>query len=63
MADQPSLKQAMMALEPGESLQLTPEQKEQTARSYASDLGFTYLRRYTVNRNRQTRSITVTRTQ
>lgn len=63
MTTQPSLKQAMMALEPGQSLELTPEQKEQTARSYASDLGFTYLRRYSVSRNRQTRSITVTRVQ
>ena len=63
MTTQPSLKQAMMALEPVQSLELTPEQKEQTARSYASDLGFTYLRRYSVSRNRQTRSITVTRVQ
>lgn len=63
MTPQPSLKQAMKDLQPGESLVLTPSQKEQTARSYASDLGFTYLRRYSVSRNRQTRSITVTRVQ
>ena len=51
----------MKDLQPGDSLVLTPSQKEQTARSYASDLGFLLMRRYTVSRNRQTRSITVTR--
>ena len=63
MTTQSSLKQAMKDLLPGESLVLTPHQKEQTARSYASDLGFLLIRRYTVSRNRQTRSITVTRLQ
>ena len=63
MTTQPSLKQAMEDLQPGDSLVLTPHQKEQTARSYASDLGFLLMRRYTVSRNRQTRSITVTRLQ
>ena len=63
MTTQPSLKQAMKDLQPGGSLVLTPHQKEQTARSYASDLGFLLMRRYTVSRNRQTRSITVTRLQ
>lgn len=63
MAPQPSLKSAMIALQPGESLVLTPSQKEQTARSYASDLGFMLMRTYKVNRNRQTRSVTVTRVQ
>ena len=53
----------MKDLQPGDSLVLTPHQKEQTARSYASDLGFLLMRRYTVSRNRQTRSITVTRLQ
>lgn len=53
----------MKDLQPGESMVLTPSQKEQTARSYASNLGFTYLRRYSVSRDRQTRSITVTRVQ
>ena len=63
MTTQPSLKQAMKDLQPGDSLILTPSQTEQTARSYASDLGFQLMRRYTVSRNRQTRSITVTRLQ
>ena len=63
MTLKPSLKQAMKDLQPGDSLVLTPHQKEQTARSYASDLGFMLMRRYTVSRNRQTRSITVTRLQ
>lgn len=63
MTHQPSLKQAMKDLQPGENLVLTPSQKEQTARTYASDLGFIYLRRYSVSRDRQTRSITVTRVQ
>ena len=63
MTTQPSLKQAMKDLQPGDSLVLTSHQKEQTARSYASDLGFLLMRRYTVSRNRQTRSITVTRLQ
>lgn len=63
MTPKPSLKQAMKDLQPGDSLVLTPQQKEQTARSYASDLGFLLMRRYTVSRNRQTRSITVTRLQ
>ena len=59
MTNTPSLKQAMKDLQPGDSL----VQKEQTARSYASDLGFMLMRRYSVSRNRQTRSITVTRLQ
>lgn len=63
MTPKPSLKQAMKDLHPGDSLVLAPHQKEQTARSYASDLGFLLMRRYTVSRNRQTRSITVTRLQ
>ena len=63
MTPQLSLKQAMKDLQPGESLVLTPSQKEQTARTYASDLCFIYLRRYSVSRDRQTRSITVTRLQ
>lgn len=63
MTPKPSLKQAMKDLQPGASLVLSPCQKEQTARSYASDLGFLLMRRYTVSRNRQTRSITVTRLQ
>ena len=63
MTPQPSLKQAMKDLQPGDSLVLTPSQKEQTARSCASDLGFMLMRRYSVSRNRQTRSITVTRLQ
>lgn len=63
MTPKPSLKQAMKDLQPGDSLVLTSSQKEQTARSYASDLGFLLMRRYTVSRNRQTRSITVTRLQ
>ena len=63
MTTPPSLKQAMKDLQPGDSLVLTPYQKEQTARSYASDLGFLLMRRYTVSRNRQTRCITVTRLQ
>ncbi len=63
MTTQTPLKQAMRALEPGKSLELTADQKEQTARSYASDLGYELMRIYTVNRNRATRKVVVTRVQ
>lgn len=63
MAQTKSLKRTIQDLQPGESLVLGPGQREQTARTYCSDLAFTYLRRYSVNRNRETRIVTVTRTQ
>ena len=56
-----SFKQAIRGLEPGESLTLLPGQKERTARTYASELGYELLRTYNVNRNRATRTVTVTR--
>jgi len=63
MAETKSLKRTIQDLQPGESLVLGPGQREQTARSYCSDLAFTYLRRYRVNRNKATRQVTVTRMQ
>lgn len=63
MAETKSLKRTIQDLEPGQSLVLGPGQREQTARSYCSDLSFTFLRVYNVNRNRATRQVTVTRVQ
>lgn len=50
-------------MEMGESLTIpVTEVGYTTIRSYASDLGFAYLRKYTTRRNREERTFTITRT-
>lgn len=58
-----SLRQRILNMEMGESLTIpVTEVGYTTIRSYASDLGFAYLRKYTTRRNREERTFTITRT-
>ena len=63
MANEKSFKSCIRDLEPGQELELAPGQKEATARSYCSALAFLRLRRYTVSRDRNTRTVPVKRLQ
>lgn len=57
-----SLRQRILNMEMGESLTIpVTEVGYTTIRSYASDLGFAYLRKYTTRRNREERTFTITR--
>jgi hypothetical protein len=54
----------MMEMQPGQSLAFSLDALGYgTLRTYASDLSFLYLRKYTTRRDRETRQIIVTREQ
>ena len=58
-----SFRQRILNMEMGESITIPIEEVGYTTiRSYASDLGFAYLRKYTTHRNRVDRTYTITRT-
>ena len=59
-----SLRSRIIALERGECITVPiSEAGYTTVRSYASDLGFAFNRRYTAHRNRAERTYTITRIQ
>ena len=58
-----SFRQRILNMEMGESITIPIEEIGYTTiRTYASDLGFAYLRKYTTHRNRMERTYTITRT-
>ena len=57
-----SLRQRIINMKEGESLTIpVSEAGYTTIRSYASDLGFAYKRKYSTQRNRDARTYTITR--
>ena len=59
-----SFRQRILNMEMGESLTIPVDEVGYTTiRTYASDLGFAYLRKYTTRRNRQERTYTIKRLQ
>lgn len=61
--DKTSFRQVILNMEVGESLTIPVEEIGYTTiRSYASDLGFAYQRKYSTHRNRVERTHTITRT-
>lgn len=61
--DKTSFRQRVINMEKGESITIPVEEVGYTTiRSYASDLGFAYNRRYSARRNRAERTYTITRT-
>ena len=57
-----SMRAQIIAMEPGQTLYFPlTASGYSTARSYASDFSFAYLRRYRTKKNRETRQIEVTR--
>ena len=57
-----SFRQQIIAMEKGEKITVSVDVIGYTTiRSYASDLGFAYNRRYTTSRNRASRTYTITR--
>ena len=62
METQKSLRKQVIEMEKGESLVIPLDAYGYTTvRTYASDLGFMLQRRYSVSRNRQERTFTITR--
>ena len=62
--DKTSFRQRVINMEKGESMTIPLEEvRYTTIRSYASDLGFAYNRRYSAHRNREERTYTITRIQ
>lgn len=62
MAENTSLRSRMIAMQPGDKLTVPLEKyAPTTVRSYVSDLNFLYMRRYTAERNRETRTYTISR--
>ena len=58
-----SFRKRILNMEQGESITIPVEVVGYTTiRSYASDLGFAYKRKYTTKRNRAERTYTITRT-
>lgn len=58
-----SFRQRILNMLPGESLTIpVTEIGYTTIRTYASDLGFAFNRRYSARRNREERTYTITRT-
>lgn len=58
-----SFRQRIINMEEGESITVPVEEVGYTTiRSYASDLGFSLMRRYSTHRNRAERTYTITRT-
>ncbi len=61
--DNKSFRQRVIEMEVGASLTIpVNEIGYTTIRSYASDLGFAYNRKYSAHRNREARTYTITRT-
>ena len=59
-----SFRARVINMEKGESITVpVTEVGYTTVRSYASDLGFIYKRRYSAHRNREERTYTITRIQ
>lgn len=57
-----SFRQRIIDLEIGEELTIPVDEVGYTTiRSYASDLGFAYQRKYSTHRNREERTYTITR--
>ena len=57
-----SIRQQLIAMEPGEVLAFPLEASGySTIRSYASDLSFLYLRKYSTSRDKKARVVRVTR--
>lgn len=57
-----NLRGSMLALEPGNSLEVSiADFAYTTVRSYVVELGWQFERRYTCHRNREARTYTVTR--
>ena len=57
-----SIRQQLIAMEPGEVLTFPLEVSGySTIRSYASDLSFLYLRKYSTSRDKKARVVRVTR--
>lgn len=58
-----SFRKRILNMEIGESITIPVDVIGYTTiRSYASDLGFAYMRKYTSRRNREERTYTITRT-
>ena len=63
MIERKSFRQQIIDLEKGEHITISVDVIGYTTiRSYASDLGFAYRRKYSTHRNREERTYTITRT-
>lgn len=64
MEEKTSFRQRCIALSVGESITVPADEVGYTTvRTYASELGFAYMRVYTTKRNRAERTFTITREQ
>lgn len=62
MIERKSFRQQIIGLEKGEHITISVDVIGYTTiRTYASDLGFAYNRKYSATRNRATRTYTITR--